>query len=126
MLLPLEIPHGLLVFLCFLMGISVDIFYNGYGLHASIMVALSFARPLICGLMEPRGGFEVGQSLSAKSLGLRWFIRYSSVISIIHIFMIILLEELSLSWFLLARVFIGFLLSMLMILLYQFIFNPKI
>ena len=126
MLLPLEIPHGLLVFLCFLLGISVDIFYNGFGLHASVMVALAFARPLICGLIEPRGGYEVGQTLSAKNLGFRWFIRYSAVISVLHMFLIILLEELSLSWFLLARVVIGFLLSMLMILLYQFIFNPKI
>jgi hypothetical protein len=126
MLLPLEIPHGLLVFLCFLMGISVDIFYNGFGLHASVMVALAFARPLICGLMEPRGGFEVGQIPSAGNLGFRWFIRYGAVITSIHMFLVILLEELSLSWFLLARVFIGFLLSMLLMLLYQFIFNPKI
>ena len=126
MLLPLEIPHGVLVFLCFLMGISVDIFYNGFGLHASVMVAIAFARPLICGLMEPRGGFEVGQSLNAKSLGLRWFMKYSAVISLIHMFLIILLEELSLSWFLLARVIFGFLLSMLVIVLYQFIFNPKV
>jgi hypothetical protein len=126
MLLPLEIPHGLLVLLCFLMGISVDIFYNGFGLHASVMVALAFARPLILGLMEPRGGFEVGQTLSAKNFGFRWFIRYSSVICLLHMFLIILLEELSLSWFLLARISIGFLLTMLIILLYQFIFNPKI
>jgi hypothetical protein len=108
------------------MGISVDIFYNGFGLHASVMVAIAFARPLICGLMEPRGGFEVGQSLNAKSLGLRWFMKYSAVISLIHMFLIILLEELSLSWFLLARVIFGFLLSMLVIVLYQFIFNPKV
>jgi hypothetical protein len=126
MLLPLEIPHGLLVFLCFLMGISVDIFYNGFGLHASVMVALAFARPLICGLMEPRGGFEVGQIPSAGNLGFRWFIRYSAVIASIHMFLVILLEELSLSWFMLARVIIGFLLSMLLMLLYKFIFNPKI
>jgi hypothetical protein len=37
MLLPLEIPHGLLVLLCFLMGISVDIFYNGFGYELVFM-----------------------------------------------------------------------------------------
>lgn len=125
MLLPLEIPHGLLIFLCFIMGISVDMFYNGFGLHAAVMTALAFARPLICGLMEPRGGFEVGQTLTVNSLGIRWFLRYSAVICILHMFLTIMLEELSVSWFMLARVILGFLLSMLLIVLYQFIFNPK-
>jgi len=126
MLLPLEIPHGLLVFLGFLMGISIDIFYDTYGLHAAVMVTLCFARPLICGLMEPRGGFEVGQTLTKHSLGFRWFFRYSAVMSLLHLLLVTLLEELSISWFLLARVLLGFILSMLVIVLYQFIFNPKL
>lgn len=126
MLLPLEIPHGLLVFLGFLMGISIDIFYDTYGLHAAVMVMLSFARPLICGLMEPRGGFEVGQTLTKHSLGFRWFFRYSAVMSLLHLLLTTFLEELSLSWFVLARVLLGFILSMLLIILYQFIFNPKL
>ncbi len=125
MLLPLEIPHGLLVFLGFLMGISVDVFYNSFGLHASVMALLSFSRPLICGLLEPRGGFEVGKALTKNSFGLRWFIRYSAVITLLHMLFIVLFEELSLSLFLLARIFLGFILSMLLVILYQFIFNPK-
>ena len=125
MLLPLEIPHGLLVFLGFLMGISVDVFYNGFGLHATVLTLLAFARPLICVLMEPRGGFEVGQKPNKHSLGFRWFFRYSSVITLIHMSIITIFEELSLNWFVLASILIGYILSMVLILLYQFLFNPK-
>lgn len=125
MLLPLELPHGLAVLLSFIMGISIDMFYNTFGLHAAVMVILSFARPLICSLLEPRGGYEVGQTLTKHSLGLRWFIRYSAFITFFHMLFIVLLEELSLSWFVIARIILSFFFSMLLILLYQFIFNPK-
>ncbi len=125
MLLPLELPHGLVIFLAFLMGISIDMFYNTFGLHASVMVILSFARPLICSIMEPRGGYEVGQTLTKYSLGLRWFIRYSTIVTFFHSFFVVILEELSINWFVIARIFISFLFSMLLIILYQFIFNPK-
>jgi hypothetical protein len=126
MLLPFELPHGLLVLLAFLLGISIDTFYNGFGLHASVLLLLAFARPLICGLLEPRGGYELGMKPNKNNLGFRWFLRYSSIICFFHMFFIVLFEELSISWFILARVIFGFLFSMIFILFYQFIFNPKL
>ena len=126
MLLPFELPHGLLVLLAFLLGISIDTFYNGFGLHASVLLLIAFARPLIRGLLEPRGGYELGMKPNKNNLGFRWFLRYSSIICFFHMFFIVLFEELSISWFILARVIFGFLFSMIFILFYQFIFNPKL
>ena len=126
MLLPLELPHGLVVLAGFLMGLSIDLFYNSFGLHAAALVAIAFARPLLCALIEPRGGYEVGQSLTKRSLGLRWFIRYSAIISFSHILLVSSLEDLSISWLWVARIRVGFLVSMFLIVLYQFIFNPTL
>lgn len=125
MLLPLELPHGLVILAGFFMGLSVDLFYDSYGLHAAALVVIAFARPLLCALIEPRGGYEVGQSLTKRSLGLRWFLRYSAIISFAHILLVSSLEDLSVNWLWFARILIGFILSMFLILLYQFIFNPK-
>ena len=126
MLLPLEITHGILVLLGFLMGLGIDVYYNGYGLHTAVMTLLAFSRPIICVLLEPRGGFEVGQSLNKHSLGFRWFFRYSSIITLLHISLISILGELKISWFILASIVLGYIFSMILILLYQFIFNPKV
>lgn len=125
LMLPLNLPHGIAVALGFLMGLSVDLFYNGFGLHAACLVIIAFSRPLILALLEPRGGFEVGQTLTKRSLGLRWFIRYTALMTFIHIFLVTTLESLALSWMWLAKIAIAFVLSWLLIILYQYIFNPK-
>jgi hypothetical protein len=125
MLLPLELPHGLVVLAAFMMGLSVDMFYDSFGLHAAALVAVAFARPLLCALVEPRGGYEVGQSLTKHSLGFRWFLRYSAIISFAHILVVASLEDLSIGWLWFSRIVIGFVLSLFLVILYQFIFNPK-
>lgn len=125
MLLPLELAHGLVVLAAFCMGLSIDMFYDSFGLHAASLVIVAFARPLLCALIEPRGGYEVGQSLTKHSLGFRWFIRYSAIISFSHILIVSSLEDLSIGWLWLARILIGFVLSLFLVILYQFIFNPK-
>ena len=109
----------------FCMGLSIDMFYDSFGLHAASLVIVAFARPLLCALIEPRGGYEVGQSLTKHSLGFRWFIRYSAIISFSHILIVSSLEDLSIGWLWLARILIGFVLSLFLVILYQFIFNPK-
>ncbi len=124
-LLPLELPHGLLILFSFMMGISVDLFYNSFGLHAAAMVGLAFIRPLLCALVEPRGGYEVAQTLTKHSLGLRWFFKYSALLCFVHLFFVTVLEDLGFSWLWLGRLLLGFVLSMILIILYQFIFNPK-
>jgi hypothetical protein len=125
LMLPLNLPHGIVVALAFLMGISVDFFYNGFGLHAACLVIIAFARPLVLALMEPRGGFEVGQTLTKRSLGIRWFLRYSALMTFAHVVLLTTLENLAISWMWLAKIFITFVLSWLLIILYQYIFNPK-
>ncbi len=125
LLLPLNLPHGIVVALGFLMGLSVDIFYNGFGLHAACLVIIAFARPLVLALLEPRGGFEIGQTLTKKSLGLRWFLRYSALMTFAHAFIVTTLQNLAFGWMWLAKIVIAFVLSWLFIILYQYIFNPK-
>ena len=125
LLLPIEMPHALIVLLGFLYGLSIDMFYDTDGLHAAATTLIAFARPLVCAIIEPRGGYEIGQTLTKHSLGIRWFINYSAILVFTHLFIVVTLEELAFSLMWILRLTTGFTLSMALIILYQFIFNPK-
>ncbi len=125
LLLPLEISHTTLVAIGFFYGLSIDLFYDTLGLHAGVMAFIGFIRPYICHLIEPRGGYEIGQTLTPARLGWSWFVRYASLMFFISILLITLGEELSFSLAWLMRFLLSLPVSLLCVLLYQFIFNPK-
>jgi hypothetical protein len=125
LLLPLEIPHGLLVLLGFVCGLSIDIFYDTLGLHAAVMTLIAFARPGVCYLIEPRGGYEAHQSLTRSRLGWTWFSKYAGIIFGLSILLITLLEDLSFSMVWLVRFSLSYSVSMAFLMLYQSIFNPE-
>lgn len=126
LLLPLEIPMVLALILAFALGLGVDTFLNSFGLHAAVMVALAFLRPLICAIIEPISGYEPGQLLSKESLGRSWIIRYTALMMGAYMIMATLLEDLSISWLWLARCILSFIISSLFVLLYQFIFKIRV
>lgn len=125
LLLPIEVPHALIVLLGFFYGLLIDIFYDMDGLHAAATTLIAFARPAVCAVLEPRGGYEFGQTLSKHNLGIRWFINYSAILIFTHLLIVVTLEELAFSLMWILRLVLGFFLSMSLIVLYQYIFNPK-
>jgi len=126
LLLPVGIVHGLLIVICFFFGLLIDAFYNTMGLFASAAVFVAAARPIVLALLEPRGGYENNKALTKYHLGNRWFLQYSGLLIFLHTLWVVTLEELQLfSWMWLLRIVVIFTLSMLIALLYQFIFNPK-
>ncbi len=126
LLLPFGIVDGLLILLSFIFGLCIDVFYNTMGLYASAATFVAVSRPFVLRVLEPRGGYEKGKALTKYNLGTRWFMQYSGALILLHTIWVVTLEELSLiSWFWLLRLIIIFFLSMLIIVLYQYIFNPK-
>ena len=126
LLLPFGMIDGLLILLSFLYGLTVDMIYNTTGLFASAAVFIAAIRPFILNFIEPRGGYENGSTLSKHQLGFTWFAQYSVLMIFFHTLWVVTMEELnifSLLW--VFRLIIIFILSLLVCLLYQFIFNPK-
>jgi hypothetical protein len=125
-MLPFGMIDGLLILMSFLYGLTVDMIYNTTGLFASAAVFIAAIRPFILNFIEPRGGYENGSTLSKHQLGFTWFVQYSVLMIFFHTLWVVTLEELnifSLLW--IFRLIIIFVLSLLVSLLYQFIFNPK-
>ena len=67
--LPLETPKALLLFLGFLLGLSVDIFSNTLGMHTSASIFLAFCRPFVLQFIAPRDGYELNQQPGIKDFG---------------------------------------------------------
>ena len=125
MLLPIAWLPAVVIFVAFLYGWSIDVFYNTDGLHALSLLLVASTRPLIFALLEPRGGYEASDTPSRANFGLAWFSRYAGVFLLLHSFLVVLLEELAWSYIILGRFFFTYLLSLGLVLLVQLIINPR-
>jgi len=126
LLLPFRTPNFLVVFLGFLIGISVDLFYDSPGVHASACVFMAWIRPAILGLMEPRGGYDKNQSPAKKHLGINWFFAYSSAMIFAYLFFYFSVEAFTFVYIvdIFLRTVFSFFVSMIFILAYQYLFDP--
>lgn len=84
LMIPFEAGVIRLMVLGFLMGLSVDIFYNSLGIHAAASVLIMYLRPYVISVMAPRGGYEAGMTPKLKVMGMEWFAVYSLTLIFIH------------------------------------------
>ena len=84
LLLPFETPKVVLLFLAMLLGLSVDMFTDTLGMHASASVFMAFIRPYILLTISPRDGYEPGTFPRAYYYGFIWFFKYSLILILLH------------------------------------------
>ena len=125
-LLPLRTPHSILVLLGFLIGIIVDGFYDSYGVHASASVFVGFVRPFVLKILEPKGGYTQNSSPTKRRLGPSLFFMYSSIILFSHLFFYFSMEAFTLVYIgeIILKAVSSFIISIIVITLYMFIFDP--
>ncbi|MEL6986704.1 MAG: hypothetical protein AAGK97_02650 [Bacteroidota bacterium] len=126
-LLPFEISRVLLIIIGFVLGCTVDIFYDSMGVHASASVFTAFARPYVLKILEPANGYPPTSAPTKHFLGLNWFLIYSGILLFAHIFFYFSVEVFTYVYFLeiLLKTIVSFVLSYLLILIHHFLFNPK-
>ncbi len=127
LLLPFETPNWMVLVLAFLIGLLIDVFSDTMGLNTASTVFIAFVRPVVLKSLSPRDGYEVGTFPRVYYLGLNWFLKYSVVIVFVHQFMFYLLEDFTFAHFgnMLLRIFIGTFISLLLIIVSQFIIYRK-
>jgi hypothetical protein len=91
-LLPFETNRITLILLGFFAGMMVDIFYNTIGANAAAMTLIAFLRPTVIDILTPQRGYDERQTLSLNSMGLTWFVTYIATLTVIHHFVLFLLE----------------------------------
>lgn len=91
-MLPFETNKHLVLLLSFVMGISVDYFYDSSGIHTAACTLLGFVRPYVLEYIAPRDGYDIGVQPSIRDMGLEWFLRYAGTLVILHHFTVFYLE----------------------------------
>lgn len=97
LLLPFETPNVLLFLLSFLLGLSIDMFYNTPGLHAASCVVLALVRVLFISVTVQKDGFDNEPEPTLGNMGFRWFFTYAALLIIVHHFFLFNLEVFRLS-----------------------------
>ncbi|WP_423130544.1 rod shape-determining protein MreD [Gaoshiqia sp. Z1-71] len=123
LLLPFDTPKYLLLFLGFFTGLTIDIFSNTLGIHASATTFLAFLRPLVINLISPRDVLEISASPRISHLGLRWFFRYTLILVPAHHFFLFYIEVFTLEGFIFTffRSSLSSVFSIVLIILSQFL-----
>ncbi len=128
MLLPVSISWWALLLVSFTLGISVDMFTNTLGLHASACLLIAFLRPKILDGLSPRDGYDFNTELNSKDLGVKWFLNYAFIMTLIHNFWLFYLEAFQLVDILriFGKVLFSSIISVLVLYIFQYItINPK-
>lgn len=127
MLLPIDTPNTLVLLIAFVVGLSVDMFYDSPGLHAASLVFMAFLRPLVLRALTPDTGYMKNSFPVASFFGLLWYIQYTGILLFIFCFMYFSLEAFTMVYILsiLLKTFFSFLVSYAIIILHQIILNPR-
>ncbi|MFD2873774.1 rod shape-determining protein MreD [Mucilaginibacter ximonensis] len=92
LLLPFETPNILLFALSFLLGLTIDAFYDTPGLHTTACVLLAFVRILFISITVQKEGFDNEPEPTLSIMGFRWFFAYTLILTLFHHFFLFILE----------------------------------
>ena len=126
LLLPIKLQKPYVILLAFLLGISIDVFYDSLGVHASASVFLAYARSYILKILEPRGGY----TFNTPGLGnteFSWFSTYLAIGMALFLIFYFSMEAFSFVYFvrIVLNTLFSFILSVSLIIIYQVIFRTR-
>ena len=107
-----------------LLGISVDAFSDTFGLHASSAILIGYIRPTLIKYIQPKEGYDNALLPTVHDMGLVWFGIYASLLLFIHHLWFFSWEILRFDqiFLILGKTLFSFLFSLILIVLFQYIF----
>lgn len=125
--LPFETPKWLLLLAAFVLGITIDMFYDTAGMHAAACVFMAYLRPGVLKLFSPRDGYELGTQPTIQYLGVPWFISYSGILIVAHHLVLFYIEIFRFSEFFSTffRVIVSSIFTILLVVVSQYLFHRK-
>ncbi len=126
-ILPFETPKWAVLLMAFVLGITIDMFYDTLGLHAAACVFIAYVRPGILKLFSPRDGYEPGTQPTIQYLGVPWFLSYAGILVIMHHLILFYMEIFRFSEFFstFLRVLISASFTLILIVVIQYLFNRQ-
>ena len=127
LMLPFEIAGFWLLFLAFMMGLTIDFFQHTPGIHAAASVTLAFLRPGTIRLVGKKEDLEPWQYPNVRDSGSLWFLAYSFILVFVHHLILFYLEVFRFSEFFttLLKVLVNAALSTMIIMMLQYLFFSR-
>ncbi len=121
-LLPLSTPRYAILILGFFLGLVIDIFTNSLGIHAAATVFIAYARSLVIRLISNRED-DRSDYPGLKQNSLVWFVRYVSIMVVLHHVFLFYIEVFTLANFFntFYRAILSSIFSIIVIVLSQFL-----
>ncbi|MEP6647485.1 MAG: hypothetical protein ABJC12_10365 [Saprospiraceae bacterium] len=127
LLLPIRMTRHYVIMFGFVLGLAIDMFYDMAGVHAFALTAMAYARGIVLSYMEPRGGYQLTMSPTRHSMGINWLLVYTSVCLAVHLFLYFTAEIFTFVYIgkILLKTLLTFVFSMMAIMGYHLLFNPR-
>lgn len=122
---PVKNNRMLIIFLAFLMGLTIDLFSDSGGIHAAASVTIAFIRPVV--LKFAFGALYEHQTIKFSNVDFGTRITYISILVVIHHFILFLLEIFNFSKILLVlqKTLFSSIFTILLCILFTIIFSRK-
>lgn len=127
LLLPVETNSLVLMLVGFVLGFSIDIFYNSLGQHALATVFIAYVRNYWLSVIAPQGGYDAGASASLAENGLQWFLVYAMPLVFVHHLILFLVESagFALFWYSMAKAISSMLFTVTFMILFQYLLPAR-
>ncbi len=129
LLMPLSTPIGFMLIASFLMGLSIDAFMDTGGMHAAACVLMAYLRMNILTTLLPRKVSDYGMiTPSPKNMGWGIFLTYAALLLLFHhlFYFIIEIWTFRSIGFMLMKVLVTLITSMIFVILYSLLFSSAI
>lgn len=126
LLLPLELPKSIQYLIGFCCGLVVDMFTHTLGVNAAACTIIMFLRPLIVKALNGRKTSDSVERLIPGVKDFKWLVFFVGVLTLVHQFLVVMLEALSFHNFLHTVIAIigNTVLTAFLILCAEYIFYP--
>lgn len=126
LLMPIETDNLFLMIAGFVIGFTVDIFYNSLGLHALTMVLIGYLRNYWLNTITPQGGYDLGAMPNIPSQGVQWFLVYMMPLIFIHHLTLFLVESAgTLFWYSMLKTISSLLFTITVIVILQYLLPQR-
>ncbi len=127
MVLPFRTPRFLVILIGFISGLTIDMFYDSPGIHASAATLMAFLRPYLLRAIEPYEGYKMDKTPNLGTMGLPWFLSYSSILLGIYLLFYFSVEAFSFIYYfdIIMRSIFSFVASFVVIVIYQIIQSAR-
>ena len=127
LLLPLETPRWLLLFLGFILGYVIDYFSHSIGINIFSTVLVAYLRPVFIQYVIPKLEPGPDVSISIKQIGFNSFITYTGILVFIHHITMFYLEIFKISYFFttLKHAILSSIFTIILILISQYLFYSR-